>query len=187
MSSLTNRVGSMGCQIALSGKMMSGKSTVAQYLVREHGFVEVAFAEELTEIAVRLFRYSSQQPKNRALLQTLGMRMREIDPDVWVEALLRRLSRLPEDCNIVVSDVRFPNEYVALRERGYWMARVYIDPELQELRVHQSTPNMPRGLLCHYSEVALDGPEWPWDSYIVNDNSVDNLISQVEAIHRMLT
>ena len=38
--------------IALSGPRCCGKSTIAQHLVERHGFIRIAFADALREIAL---------------------------------------------------------------------------------------------------------------------------------------
>lgn len=57
----------------------SGKDTVADYLVKQHGFVKVSFAGKIYEIARDLFNMTN---KNRALLQSIGQKMRQIDEEV---------------------------------------------------------------------------------------------------------
>ena len=86
-----------GLRIAFSGKMQVGKTTSATYLVRKYGFVKLAFADKLKEIARDLFpeQFESGE-KPRKLLQDLGIKMREIDADVWVKYVLRIIKSLPK-------------------------------------------------------------------------------------------
>ena len=165
-------------RIGISGKMMSGKSIVADYLVREYGFVELRFASVIYMLARSLFGMRAEEPKNRALLQAIGMKFREIDPDVWVNDVL---CRMPKERDGVVSDVRIPNEYDALRAQGFQMVRIYVSQEVQEQRIQAEIPDMPRSLRYHYSEIALDGPEWQWDEVIRNAGcSMEELLQQVD-------
>jgi len=62
--------------------MQVGKTTSAEYLVRKYGFVKLAFADKLKEIARDLFpeQFESGE-KPRKLLQDLGIKMREIDEE----------------------------------------------------------------------------------------------------------
>jgi hypothetical protein len=45
----------------ISGKAGSGKDTVADYLVKNHGFVKVSLADEMKRFAKRLFEFTDQQ------------------------------------------------------------------------------------------------------------------------------
>ena len=98
--------------IGISGKLQSGKDTVADYLVKKYGFVRVAFADKLKEIARDLFFWDGQKDDyGRKLLQDIGMKMREVKNDVWVNYILQKVNdkRLVTK-NWVITDVRFKNE-----------------------------------------------------------------------------
>lgn len=155
-------------RIALSGKMRSGKDTIAARLVDEHGFVRVAFADKLKDIAKDLFRVRETR-SNRPLLQALGLQMARIDKGVWTRHVL---DKIPATGNVVVSDLRFPEEYHALKGFGFVMVRVSIDPEEQWRRIARVDPDMPRELLNDPSETALD-IGWKWD--YVMDGKTDTL------------
>ena len=96
--------------IGLSGKFTSGKDGVASHLVNCYGFERRGFADKLKEVAAHLFGMNG---KDRTLLQILGAKMREIDPDVWVRYVMRSIN--PRD-NVVITDVRYQNEYDAIQK-----------------------------------------------------------------------
>ena len=87
-------------RIGLMGKMASGKSTLAARIMKKYPNIKkLSLAEPVKEIANNLF---NMKDKDRHLLQQIGTKMREIDPDVWVDTLLRKIN----DCdNIIVDDV----------------------------------------------------------------------------------
>jgi hypothetical protein len=97
--------------IGLSGKFTSGKDTVADYLVGQYGFERRAFADKLKMVCRELF---GMRGKERTLLQKFGMVLREIDPDVWVRYVLESVDLRH---NIVITDVRYQNEYEAIRQQ----------------------------------------------------------------------
>lgn len=100
--------------------MGAGKSTRAKQICDFMPGTRIeSMAAPLKDIARTLFRMTG---KDRVLLQSIGTKMREIDKDVWVSALLHRVG--PTD-SIVVDDVRFPNEVRALKEAGFTI--VYVD------------------------------------------------------------
>ncbi|MEN6544536.1 MAG: hypothetical protein ABFE07_00680 [Armatimonadia bacterium] len=123
--------------VGISGYAGSGKSTVAAHLV-EHldGAVEVNFADELRQMAIRMFGaaphnvYGSHEGRNftlpcgvtaREVLQQLGDSVRRVWPDSVVYAWANRLVEAYAEYGmvpIVVADVRMRNEAEAIRSRG---------------------------------------------------------------------
>jgi hypothetical protein len=134
--------------IALIGKARSGKDTAANFLVREHAYTRVAFADPLKEMAlsidplvttsptvyVRLrsliraagWEYAKDHyPEVRRLLQRIGQTQREHDPDYWVSVARRKLSAAESwNLPVVVTDVRYANEADMLRSRGFRLVRL---------------------------------------------------------------
>ena len=123
--------------IGLAGLAGSGKDTVGKILEQQHGFRTKAFAGPLKEAAKIVFGWNDDHVHGhlkevvdpywgfspRWALQRMGTEaMRDnIDKDVWVKATLR-----PPLTNVVVTDVRFPNEVKAVKEsNGFtiWIER----------------------------------------------------------------
>jgi dephospho-CoA kinase len=116
-------------KIAIAGRMASGKTTMADWLVDNHDYHKVSLAGKVKEIASDLF---GMQEKDRPLLQQIGMKMREIRPSVWIDYVID-LGNHHE--NIVIDDVRFVNEAKALSEAGWKVVRLVIDEDLQKERL----------------------------------------------------
>ena len=131
--------------IGLSGKMKSGKTTVAEYLEREldcdvlvYGFadsVRVLMYEFFGEVGRTMDDYKSQSVKeekhvsgktNRQMLQEIGRKMREIWPDVWIHNWREWVKGY--ECTVIVPDVRFPNEVKAIQDLGGIVIRLTRDP-----------------------------------------------------------
>lgn len=127
--------------VGMTGYAQHGKSSAAEVLVREYGFKTMAFADPLRELAetvnpyvfpeaqlpnryasvVKTFGYeqAKQMGDVRRFLQELGTGARDIlGPDVWVRAWEHKLARYEQTDNVVVTDVRFPNEADAIRANG---------------------------------------------------------------------
>lgn len=100
----------------------------------------------------------------RRLLQRLGTEggRHHLGDDVWVETLFRS----PSSGRVVVSDVRFPNEARAIRDRGGIVARI-TRPGIQAVNAHAS-------------EHALD--DFDFDVEVVNDGSIADLRRAVDDI-----
>lgn len=168
-------------KIALSGKMMSGKTIVANYLVSKYGFIELAFADKLKQIAHDLFGMSIED-KDRELLQLLGMKMRELDVQVWIKYLIPYITHYTATKDVMISDVRLLNEYAALKGLGFTMVRCYVEKQLQLRRIKKEMPDMPLMLRSHRSETNLDIYNTSaWD-YIINNNgcTMKELLEQVD-------
>lgn len=133
--------------VGLTGWAGSGKSTVANYLVAEHGYTRLSFAGPLkamlrtlnpylvTEngfVADRLSAvlhdvYDDEQAvkggpygkEYRRLLQALGTDcIRAHEPDFWVNAAINQMTS--PDGLYVFDDVRFPNEAEVIKAENPW-------------------------------------------------------------------
>lgn len=139
--------------IALFGFAGSGKDTVADRLVSEHGYKRISFADPLKDMALtvdpivgqfcdeyghdieatRLSEVISEHgwdeakrrfPEVRRFLQHLGQAQRAIDEDYWLNIAREAIDGADLDTPIVVTDVRYENEYKALARRQFLMVRV---------------------------------------------------------------
>lgn len=175
-------------RIAISGKMRSGKDTVAAYLCEEYGFVRMAFADKLKEVAKDLFG-AQETAKNRGLLQALGRKMCEIDNAVWVKYVLDRIPL--SGPSIVITDLRFPTEYHALRALGFTFVRVAVSRQTQLRRLDITEAPTAQSarleeLLTDASEIALDGP-WKWNYIISGEGSFEHTYAQVDIMMREMS
>ena len=74
-------------KIAVCGKMASGKTTFANMLINQKGEGTVlSLAKKVKDIGTELF---FMEGKDRPLLQKIGMKMREIKEDVWLDYLIQ--------------------------------------------------------------------------------------------------
>jgi hypothetical protein len=127
--------------VGLVGYAGSGKDAAAKALV-EDGWVRVAFADAVREAALAInpsissvgpvvprmplrdlveiagWESAKSNPEVRQLLQRLGTEAgRNIHgPDCWVNIARRKIEAT--DANVVITDVRFPNEVEMVRQMG---------------------------------------------------------------------
>lgn len=192
--------------LALIGPAGTGKDTVADYLVERYGYVRVAFADPLRELAefvdpviyaedrapfephllhyvsaLEAFGYRETKddyPEARRFLDRLGRGVREVlGASTWTDALERRLDALEPDQPVVVTDTRFPNEVDLLVDLGF-----------QPLRLSRAAA----AIVDAPSERALDDYIFPPGTLsFANDGSLDDLASfldgLVESHRRALT
>lgn len=116
--------------VALSGKMHSGKSYVAERLVEEYGFHRVSFAQALKDDIRDMYFYpkdiKEKPPWMRQLMQAYGQARRATNPDHWIHRVEERLDYFVAQRDlfrteplIVIDDMRFGNEMDALEDYGY--------------------------------------------------------------------
>ena len=125
-------------KIAVTGKMCSGKTTLCNYLCQiEPRFQIFSFGKKVKQVATDLFQMDPLV-KDRSLLTNLATKMREIDPDVWVNYVIRQCKDV-DYC--LVDDLRYQNEYEALIKNGFQIIQLQVSDELQEQRIRDIYPD----------------------------------------------
>jgi dephospho-CoA kinase len=175
-------------KIALTGKLRSGKDTVAHHLYIRQGFDKVAFGDALKKNAHATFPWVSEFSKPRALYQQFGQLMRQIEPDVWVKHAERAVKGAidfnvhigAEKVGVVITDLRQPNEYEWCRKNGFTVIRVMAPDEDRIARAIAAGDDFNVHDLTHETELAIDG--FAVDYAVENNGTVDELKAQVDAI-----
>lgn len=164
--------------IALTGKLRAGKDEVARYLTSKYGYTTFAFGDELKRYYHELFGETDAKPREG--YQWFGQTMRERDPDVWVRKCLDRIAWDEDVVNAVITDVRQPNEYDALKEAGYVLIRVEAPEALRIQRAVSSGDCFNLRDLTHGTETALD--DYAADFTVTNDADLAHLYRQIDEI-----
>jgi dephospho-CoA kinase len=117
-------------KIGLLGKMASGKTTTAQLFQQYFPQLQkLSFADPVKQIATQIF---NMKGKNRELLQDIGGKMREIDPNVWVNFTIRLAEQYAD---VIIDDVRYLNEIDALKNAGFTIVYLEVTAEQQRERI----------------------------------------------------
>jgi hypothetical protein len=165
-------------RIAFSGKQGSGKTLCAQYLMKHYNFHHVGFADAIKDYAMNQYSLSYEQVygrhKNRELLQRIGSDFRSRDPNFWVDIAMTKLDRLKVP--VVIDDLRYPNEYKALTERGFYLVRMEAMQSLRRQRLSLSFKNPE-----HSSETSLDDIVG-WNNVITNNNEKQEVYDVLDRI-----
>lgn len=123
-------------KIGICGQMCSGKTTIAKHIVSENNsYYVTSFAKKLKEIAKELF---NMENKDRKLLIDIGKKMREINPDVWINYTIKDSNNYK---NVIIDDVRYLNEFNKLKENNWTMIKLIISEELQLERMKMTYPD----------------------------------------------
>ena len=170
-------------RIAVIGKICSGKTTLSNSLINEFGkqniiFSKKSFADNVYKIAYDVF---NMKEKDRSLLQSIGTKMREIDPNVWVNLTLQNLKD-----NVIIDDCRFSNEIQSLKKSGFILIKLNISAELQMDRLKKTYKNSWKTHdLSHVSECEInlfDDNIFDIIINVDNYNSIDDIIDYIMPI-----
>lgn len=119
--------------IGVCGKKGHGKDTISDYLVEKYGFVKYAFADALKRGLKELFDLTDEQlygEKKEEVDSYWGISPREIMQIVGTDLLRERFNKdfhvlslkkkilNEKNKNIIISDVRFENEIMFIKDMG---------------------------------------------------------------------
>jgi len=124
--------------IGITGRARSGKDTLANFLVDDHGFLKLSFAAPLRAFVADITGMTIAEMEDgpakeapldwldgktpRYLMQTVGTEWgREmIDRDLWVKVVENKIRQARREgaAGVVISDVRFDNEAAFIRQWG---------------------------------------------------------------------
>ena len=104
--------------------MQRGKTTVAKYLVKEHGFVKYSLGAKLKsmvkDLRPDLFENNN---KPRIYLQEVGTSMRKIlGYNIWTDYILNQMKY--NICNIVIDDIRYQVEAKVFERNDFIIIKV---------------------------------------------------------------
>lgn len=174
--------------VGISGKIGSGKDTVANVLYDRCGSAVVIrrFAAPLKAVITALTGLPANTQEDKLtfvpefdttvgnLLQVIGTELfrEHFDEDVWVKALLANAKAVGAGV-LVIPDVRFENEFEAIRTHGGILIRVEGDPA----KVRENSKRD----LNHISETALDDV-YNWDYKFHNTGTLDELKEKLQPV-----
>jgi len=164
-------------RIALTGLARSGKDSVANILTRPAfgSYHKAAFGDELKRHYHELFGYKKE--KDREGYQWFGQVMRQRDEDIWVKKLDHSIEYFYEtNKNLIITDLRQPNEYEYCRQKGYTIVKVECPIELRIERMRKAGDDFDEKDLYHETESYID--QFDTDFVIHNDGSRQKLFYQ---------
>lgn len=194
--------------IGVVGFIGSGKGTVADILVNKKDFTKISFADSVKDATAAIFGWprgllegdtdesrefrekkdewwSEKTGKHitpRNMLQLIGTEAGRdvIHPDVWVLSVERKIGMYK---NVVIPDVRFPNEMKFIQNMGGFVVRVRRgdDPEWYETARRanlEGNTDLMTDYPIHYSEWAWIGT--PTDYQLDNVGAISMLESDIE-------
>ena len=195
--------------VGFVGLIGSGKDTAADLLVNDFGFKRDSFANTLKDAVSKIFHWDRDMLQGlstesrawreevddwwaerlgiphltpRWVLQFFGTDVcrDNFSNDIWVASLERKL--ITSKDNVVISDVRFPNEIHAIKDAGGYVIRL------------QRGPLPDWWDIAHKDALAMDrlwpeihASEWSWismgeDFVVHNDGSIAELCMSLNKV-----
>lgn len=203
--------------VGFVGFIGSGKDTAADYLVNSHGFRRDSFAATLKDAVSAVFGWDRTLLEGRTaasrewrdqvdtwwskrlniahltprwVLQHWGTDVlrRGFNDDIWIASLENKMLRTTD--NIVISDVRFPNEIKAIRQAGGRVFRIKrgAEPEWYETAriLNQGQTNMNWTMAkLKMADLNIHNSEWAWigqrfDAEVDNNGTIDQFCEQLK-------
>jgi len=199
--------------VGISGFQGSGKDTIADYLQNIYGFKRDSFAATLKDAVAAIFGWDREllegrTTESRAWRETVDqwwanrLNMPNLTPrlvlqkwgtevarkswhdDTWIASLEYKLTKAHND--IVITDVRFPNEILAVRNAGGIVIRVVRGPEPSwyHLAINaNSGGTIAKDMMI---DLGIHPSEWAWigtkfDAVIDNNaGGLDPLFAQIK-------
>ena len=198
--------------IGICGFIGSGKDTVADYLVNFHEFRRESFASTLKDAVANVFGWDRTMLEGRTkearewreqvdpwwaerldmptltprwVLQYWGTEVcrKSFHDDIWIASLENKIRNSKD--NVVISDCRFPNEILAIKNAGgtiVWVQR----GELPAWYTYAVDANKGSNLAINeMKRLGIHASEWAWlgskfDIIIDNNGTIDQLYQQSE-------
>lgn len=179
--------------IALIAKMRAGKDTVYEIL-QEWGFpvVRLAYGDCMKEMAHLEHPEVPREPKPIEFYQEYGQRKRAIDEDIFVNCTMSKLwfeqaldREHDRQRTYVVTDVRQPNEYQAMKVAGFVIVKVHASEEVRISRMKANGEAVSQEILNAETESYIDAYEY--DHLLVNNWNRDSLKRQMVQLIKKLT
>ena len=203
--------------IGLVGFIGSGKDTAADYLVNCHGFRRDSFASSLKDAVAYVFGWDrtlleGRTKQSREWREQVDpwwaerLKMPHLTPrwilqywgtdvcrtgfhdDIWIASLENKLRQAQD--NIVISDVRFPNEIKAIQKTNGKVFRINRGPLPDWYDYALSVNRGPRHIGWALSsdkmaKLKIHPSEWSWigykfDAELDNNGTIDSLFDQLK-------
>ena len=206
--------------VGVCGFQGSGKDTVADYLVNVHGFRRISFAGTLKDAVSAIFGWDRELLEGRTkesrdwrekvdkwwadklnmphltprwVLQYWGTEVarKAFHDNIWIHSVEHKLANISD--NVVISDVRFPNEIKSIKDAGGMIIRTHRGPDPEWYRAAEIVNKGPTTNLSwasnkafldnykiHVSETSWIGTDF--DAILDNDGTIDDLYSQINQL-----
>lgn len=170
-------------RIAVIGRIRSGKNTLADMISNKYGHEQFQLGDGIKDVIINYFPEAILEGKPRKHYQTIGQAFRELNPNIWIETLDRKLQfhyKVYPNYPVIIPDVRQQNEVEYLKKQGFTIIRLDADKEIRLERIAMSGDVFSEEQLEHETEKATDTAYY--DYLVTNNDSFEALQEQVDFI-----
>lgn len=179
----------------------SGKTTLAELLVRDYNYTRISFAGPLKEMFKTLLRARGETESRidwylnnksevipyygvttRFMLQTLGTEWgrNTINKDMWIDTIITRIKRSDPKTHYVIDDLRFESEFDKLPELNATRWKL-VNPRIKPVDNRNFWQRLfRRPIQTHSSEMGLEHKTF--DANILNNGTVYDLGDMLKLI-----
>jgi len=209
-----------GMVVGFVGLIGAGKDTAADFLVNSHGFRRDSFANTLKDAVANVFgwdrvllegrtkearewreqvdhwwakRLNMPHLTPRWVLQYWGTEVcrNGFHDDIWIASVENKMRKTTD--NIVISDVRFPNEIRAIHNAGGQVIRIKRGEDPIWFEAAASVNRGPEGnaswalSVAKLEKLKIHASETSWvggriDHVVLNNSTIDDLYNQLEQL-----
>lgn len=163
-------------KLGFIGRMCSGKSTLAKYMVEKYGYEKYSCASALKSIAKDIGMIG----KDRTLLQNLGYSIRKYNNCFFSDIIQKDVHGKEF---VVVDDVRYIEEYQALKNEGFIFIKLCMFDDVRFQRMMDMGLNINKSEIYHDSENQID--MLPYD-YIITATTTSTKEDDIEQLEKIL-
>ena len=145
-----------------------GKTTVAEFFVKTHGWKRISFAAPLKKHCVSSGLLTEDDINNKTRILPSGKTVRRVLQDEGMKGRetgrwLREMKEALDGCseNVIIDDCRFPDEQELLRQYNTVLIKIVRNLE----KSNDTHPSCTQKL--------------EYDHYVMNDSTLENLFSKV--------
>ncbi|HEC2241668.1 TPA: AAA family ATPase [Staphylococcus delphini] len=165
--------------IALTGKMRSGKDSVASAVVKSlsnpHKNVYVrafSFGDSLKQTARQLYPHEfNGEQKPRQLIQWLGQTLRQRNENIWIDFVAKKINDNLRSIGFdygsytivnIITDLRQPNEYEFAKQNDFTIIKVECDDVVRLKRMQELNDDFDEKDLQHETETYIDSFDYDY-------------------------
>ena len=188
--------------IMFCGYIGSGKDNAANFFIENHNFVNVKmsgdysregslkrvvwdmFGLDPSKVEDRDFRESPNENLGgqtpRKALQFFGHLTRTFLPETWVNNTVRHIKSLPSNANIVITDIRYPNEFEAIKKMGDEFNSVFM------VAIDKPNLDLSKPIYNDPSEQSIPALQNLAHYRILNDSTLDVFIDRIHTLSELI-
>lgn len=188
-------------KIGLTGRVRSGKNTVADYLEKVYHMSQFALGDKLKENFHKDHPHILWKPKPVRGYQLYGQLKRYVyGDDYWTEECFKEIAKheeiyntyrealrdtypeteFPEVFTPVITDIRQPNEIERCKQEGFVIIRITCDQEIQAERLSEVGDKISQSDLNFETETWID--KFDVDYEIENNGTLEQLHDNIDSI-----